>query len=106
MDHIHYYKLNMEQAYKEMDLHRVLRLTEDFFINYVAEIFVTPIRKRTIAYPLNPPLQRMNNTVISHLSQLLSTLSPLLPFTTYHITRIPQMSWPSPAYNASYNNIP
>jgi hypothetical protein len=53
IDHINYYIFNMEECYTKLNLTKAIRLTEDFFKNYVYEIFVKNIRKRIINYPLN-----------------------------------------------------
>lgn len=54
LDHIDYYVLNMEECYTKLDLSKAIQLTEDFFRNYLDEIFVKTVRKRIIAFPLAP----------------------------------------------------
>lgn len=93
MDHIDYYILNMEECYNKLDLSKAIQLTQDFFKNYINEIFVKTVRKRIIAYPFNQQNQQ-HIYVLRRIIDLLGVVAPILPYSAYHISKSQLIQWP------------
>lgn len=90
---MNYYILNMEECYKKLELTKALQLTEDFFKNYLEEIFVKTVRKRIITYPLSQQTKQ-HVYVLKKIIDLLAVVAPLLPYSAYHISKLPMLNWP------------
>ena len=86
----------MEAAYTSLNLHHAYELTNDFFRNILRPIYVAPLRRRIISYP-NHHLNSEHFQVMGKVLQMvLPVITPLLPFTAYHIAQN-TLSWPSPS---------
>ena len=83
----------MEECYQKLSLTKALQLTEDFFKNYLNEIFIKTVRKRIIAYPLSQ-YTKQHIYVLKRIIDLLAVVTPLLPYSTYHISKLSMLNWP------------
>lgn len=50
MDHIDFYIMHMEKAYKRLDFSSAYELTLELFKNYLEEIYIQAVRKSLISY--------------------------------------------------------
>lgn len=93
LDQIDYYITHMDEFYRDMNLNKAYLLTIDFFENIVSEIYLSSIRKRIIAFP-NADINLEHFYVLRKLLSLISVITPLFPFTAYHISNTHLMKWP------------
>lgn len=83
----------MEQFYSQLNLKAAYEYTMDFYKNVLEEIYLTTIRKHVIAFP-NDKDNLGHAVTIRRILELLAILSPLFPFSAYHISKTDIMKWP------------
>ena len=74
-----------------MELHKAYILTEEFFSKYLEEIYLQRVRNNLITY--NRWHMKHHPTMKKILS-LLAVIAPIMPFSTYHISKEMLIYWP------------
>ena len=105
LDLIDCYIANMEECYKTLNIHQAYRLTNDFFVNILNEIYVKSIKDRVIIYP-NLQENQEHFYVIKRILELVAVISPLFPFTAFHISKKADLAWPAIQNLKFYEAIP
>lgn len=95
----------MEEWYKTLNIHQAYKLTNDFFTNILNEVYVKSIKDRVMIYP-NIQENQEHFYVIKRILELVAVISPLFPFTAFHISKKADLLWPDILNPKFYEAIP
>lgn len=84
-----------------MDLSDAYHLILDFYKSVVTEIYLSSITPRLTAYPLD---YQHHLPVFQRIAETLAVITPLMPFSSMHISQNNYLRWPST--QATSNKVP